>query len=208
MLGDFNVHVCCASDHLASEFLNIIDSFNLVQWVKEPTHNRGHMLDLILSFGLSITDTEVIELPISDHFPIIFKMALPAMPYITVSDLKQVRVYSPRFCEAFTERYNEITSSVSYESLLLDLDVEQHLESLNIVWLEILNAVAPYRLLKPQRKAEPWLDQDIRSRDNYVGKQKENGRKTNFKYPLPYLKNVYGHIRVQLRRPSLFIFLI
>lgn len=38
LLGDFNVHVCCPSKQLTPEFLNIIDSFNLRQWVTHPTH--------------------------------------------------------------------------------------------------------------------------------------------------------------------------
>lgn len=52
---------------------------------------------------------------------------------------------------------------MSYEFLVSDLGVEQHLESLNTVWFEILNTVTPYRLQKLKRKSEPWIDQDIRS---------------------------------------------
>ncbi len=37
-LGDFNVHICCGKDTLLYEFANLIESFDLVQWVNSPTH--------------------------------------------------------------------------------------------------------------------------------------------------------------------------
>lgn len=41
IVGDFNIHVCCLEIPLAREFLNIIDSFNFVQFVLD--HRRyGH----------------------------------------------------------------------------------------------------------------------------------------------------------------------
>ncbi len=163
LVGDFNVHVCCPSKQLSTEFLNTIDSFNLLQWVSRPTHLLGHTLDLILTFGLSITDVEVIESLISNHFPIVFMMCLPEIPGVTASDTRQTRVYSPHFCEDFTELCNKVNSSLSVESSLADLDAEHHLNSLNTVWADILNSIAPFKCFKLKPKSEPWIDNDIRS---------------------------------------------
>ncbi len=41
ILGDFNIHVCCPSKPLASEFLQLIDSFNFTQFVSGSTHRAG-----------------------------------------------------------------------------------------------------------------------------------------------------------------------
>lgn len=70
--GDFNVHVCCPSDQLATDFQTLLTTFNLIQSVDKPTYHLGHTLDLIISFGLSISLKEISETAISDHFPIIF----------------------------------------------------------------------------------------------------------------------------------------
>ena len=59
--GDCNIHVCCPENSLVRDFLNIIDSFNLVQSVLEPTHERGHTLDLVLSYGLPVLNLEVCD---------------------------------------------------------------------------------------------------------------------------------------------------
>lgn len=56
ILVDFNIHDCCAANALAKDFLNLISSLNFVQWVNGPTHSLGHTLDLILTYGLSVSD--------------------------------------------------------------------------------------------------------------------------------------------------------
>jgi len=49
IVGDLNVHVCCSSNALARDFLDMIDSFNLTQHVSGSTHVHGHTLDLIIN---------------------------------------------------------------------------------------------------------------------------------------------------------------
>lgn len=67
IIGDFNIHVCCESKPLVKDFLSLIDSFNLTQSVTSPTHEKGHTLDLVLSYGLCITISEICDTCISDH---------------------------------------------------------------------------------------------------------------------------------------------
>ncbi len=71
-MGDFNIHVCCESKPLVKEFLSLIDSFNLTQSVTGPTHEKGHTLDLVLSYGLCITIYEICDTGISDPLPVLF----------------------------------------------------------------------------------------------------------------------------------------
>lgn len=69
IVGDFNIHVCCENRPLVKDFMNVIDSFNLMQSVQEPTHEKGHILDLVLSYGLDIQITEIGHTLLSDHSP-------------------------------------------------------------------------------------------------------------------------------------------
>ncbi len=39
IVGDFNICVCCPDKPLVKDFLSLIDSFNLVQWVPAPHMN-------------------------------------------------------------------------------------------------------------------------------------------------------------------------
>ena len=45
LVGDFNIHVDDRRDVMALRFLDLIDTFGLVQHVTGPTHTRGHTLD-------------------------------------------------------------------------------------------------------------------------------------------------------------------
>jgi len=72
IVGDFNIHVDNPSDSLSSEFLNLINFMNFNQHVSSSTHNRGHILDLLINFGLSATVSSVVDVGLSDHHCVFF----------------------------------------------------------------------------------------------------------------------------------------
>jgi len=163
LLGDFNIHVCCQSKPLTMEFLNLIDSFNMVQWVKDPTHSHGHTLDLVLSHGVFITDVQVFKTLISDHMPVMFSMSLPPTRSHISSIAQWTRSFSPCFHEEFSNSFNELCLSLSMESPLPDVDAEEHLSLFNTVCSEVLNTTAPLKVKKSKPKSELWLNDTIRS---------------------------------------------
>ena len=73
VLRDFNIHLCCPSKTLVKEFVTILQSLNFVQSVCGPTHNLGQTLDLVLSHVFFISNLEVIDACVSDHYPILFE---------------------------------------------------------------------------------------------------------------------------------------
>jgi len=76
LLGDFNMPGIDWKDGqhnsirpFQREFLSFMDDIGLVQIVDSPTHIGGNILDLIFTdLGSMVTDTEVIQPGISDHF--------------------------------------------------------------------------------------------------------------------------------------------
>lgn len=64
--GDFKIHVDNQND--VQEFLTILENVGLTQHVKEPTHNKGHILDLVVSKGLHLSNVTVFDAAVSDHF--------------------------------------------------------------------------------------------------------------------------------------------
>ena len=53
----FNIHVCCPSASLfISKFITLTNSFNLTQSVKQPSHDKGHTLKLVLSHRFCLDD--------------------------------------------------------------------------------------------------------------------------------------------------------
>lgn len=68
ILGDFNTHICCLSHSLTSQlFLDLIDSFNLIQF-------GTHILNLVLSSGFSLKCLNLVEMFVNDHKAVAFKV--------------------------------------------------------------------------------------------------------------------------------------
>ena len=49
VVGDYNIHVDVPNDTDALKFLDLLESLGLEQHVTEPTHIRGHTLDLVIT---------------------------------------------------------------------------------------------------------------------------------------------------------------
>ena len=89
-------------DNLASsqtrDFSDILDTFNLTQFVPVPTHRAGHILDLVISHknSANLLFTRCDDLHISDHKCIVFDLPYRKPPSIrnTISyrDFRKVDV--------------------------------------------------------------------------------------------------------------------
>lgn len=79
IVGDFNIHVCCPSmSCFTADVINLYDSFNLM--VNNPSHNKVHILDHVLSCGVSLNNIHLLEFSLSDHKVIIFHTQLHFLP--------------------------------------------------------------------------------------------------------------------------------
>ena len=67
IVGDFNIHVDKPEDRSAKELCYVLEHFGLSQHVNQPTHNKGHTLDLLISKGLDISNLSVSDVGLSDH---------------------------------------------------------------------------------------------------------------------------------------------
>ncbi len=69
IVGDFNIHVDNPNDALGLVFTDIINSFGVKQNVT-VTHRYNHTLDLIISYGINLTDIDIVPQSddVTDHF--------------------------------------------------------------------------------------------------------------------------------------------
>lgn len=109
---DFNIHICCEADLLAKDFLALIDSFNLTQWVRKSTHIKGHTL--VLSYGLDICIMDINDAGISDHFPVMFDVQLCNMELNSEGPLSLSRLINPEAVVLFSAAF---ANSVCYDDI-------------------------------------------------------------------------------------------
>ena len=77
IMGDFKFHFENSEDNNSQRFSNLLFSLNLDQSVHQPTHDRGHMLDLVLSRQEEpvISNLSVCPYNLSDHHIISFNIS-------------------------------------------------------------------------------------------------------------------------------------
>lgn len=60
IVGDFIILVDNANDALAVAFTKLLHSFRVIQHVNIPTHHLNHVLDLIISHEIDLTNIGII----------------------------------------------------------------------------------------------------------------------------------------------------
>ncbi len=76
--GDFNIHVCCSSSSsFTSDFIKPLDSFNLTQYVKHPSHYKGQTFDLLLSYSFCVEHVNLVDFAVSDYKAMLFQVPFP-----------------------------------------------------------------------------------------------------------------------------------
>ena len=83
----------------------ILESFNLTQVVKEPTHSKGHILDLVLSNGLSPDNLTIKDICVSDHKAVLFNLILSQTPIIHSAPVRGL-VFNTSSASKFSELFS------------------------------------------------------------------------------------------------------
>ena len=157
--GDFNFHLDEPADSSVASFLSVLDTFDLKQHVDQPTHQSGHILDLLISRKNSSAISSVYSLNphLSDHSAIMSAVTIPTFsrpPRTT----KLVRNFKSVNIASFS---NDILSSSLYLSpaTTLDASVSQFQSTLST----LLDKHAPAkRVTCPSNKSKPFITEEIR----------------------------------------------
>lgn len=167
IVGDFNIHVDNISDSLSNAFSDLLEGTGFVQNVNEATHCHKHTLDLVLTYGIEISELHVLaHNPIlSDHFLITFQFMIEdcIAPAIK-TQMKRT------FCDRSVSKYKDIiqpifaTMSYDYEENSNPAVFDEFVNSAMHNLQTALDEVAP---LKPKvvrpRLTSPWYNPETRS---------------------------------------------
>ena len=158
--GDFNIHVDNLHNADARTLYDLLESAGLQQVISEPTHTRGHTLDLLIvrESDDSIKDVAILPTMPSDHAAITFTVALPRPPVAK----KQIRIRSLRDIDY--EKFNDdIISSFERVTNIADLNLDGKVELYNATLLETLDWHSPTSLRCIQlRPYAPWYDESLK----------------------------------------------
>jgi len=195
------MHLDNPTDHLTSQFLSLLSSFNLTQHVNFPTHNRNHTLDLVISSSdTSLTPSVSTTLcSLSDHFPVFTEMSLNRTP-----------LPPP------TSHYFRRLHSIDTDSFLSDLKSSQLitnppdssdclLTAYNSTLSSLLDKHAPVitKISNRKSKSNPWFSHPLRAFRTTLRHVESVFKRTpsaldwsKFKF----LRNRYHHLILDLKK--------
>ena len=157
VVGDFNFHVDDQNNISAGKLLQLLQTFDYVQHVKEATHKDNHILDLIISRSDDhiVCRPSVQDPTLSDHYAVRckFLLAKPSFKRKEIAYRNLKRINFDRFRE-------DIINSALMESDALSLD--DLIGQYNTTLTSLLNDYAPIRKkVVTLRPANPWLTPEI-----------------------------------------------
>lgn len=158
LAGDFNIHFDSQNDRQRNTLASLLDEYGLKQMVNKPTHEAGHILDLICTHSTNVLNLNIINIKkvgISDHFLIEFVFTLQ-------------KLTSKRPLVAFSRRLKHINNDSfsldlkeSFLKLSSKLTTNEFAEQINEIMSSTLNKHAPLKRNNTKLMSEPWMTPEI-----------------------------------------------
>ena len=159
--GDFNIHVDIHDDPHAVRLVELLQSFDCLQHVTEPTHKAGHTLDLVITRSDNKISNLHVGSMVSDHATVSFEINVekPLLEQLWTTS-RLWKKLSPSAFEADL-RASELCADVE---TLRGKSVDELSELYDTVMLALLDRHCP--AVKTSRKfgpLTPWFDADCRA---------------------------------------------
>ena len=162
VIGDFNLcNISWVDEHSSVElerrFIDLFNDLGLVQLIEQPTHEKGHILDILLTNTVgSVSDLSVLgknNICSSDHFGIKFSIKTKVKTKITKRKILNYK-------KANWESLNNDLKSVRWDSHLQHCDAETGWSRFKNILNHFLNLHIPTITIK-NKKQPPWFDSDV-----------------------------------------------
>lgn len=157
--GDFNIHMDNLADSYARSLMDVLSSVNLQQHVTEPTHQEGHILDLLITSSNSnvISSVYIEHDSPSDHSIILFTLKeakpKPLKTKITFRRKKKVNI---------EELKDKIVNSDISAKVTHSQGVSNKMNIFEKTLLPILDNIAPLKTIKvTARPNTEWFNDSI-----------------------------------------------
>ncbi len=97
IVGYFNIHIDNTNYALGLAFTDLIHSFGVKQNVTGPTHRFNHMLDLIISHGIDLTDIDIVPQSddVTDHFLVSCMLHINDINYMALRYRQEDLLFQP-----------------------------------------------------------------------------------------------------------------
>ena len=138
VVGDFNVHMDDERDPLTRKFSELLEAVDVLQFVADPTHDGGHILDLVIGKSDFIANISVVNPLLSDHRAIMFSVE----KFPLISTKVKTEIKSRSFRSINIEQFSaDITESLA--SVPIGQDVDKLWNAFDKMLTQVVNKHAP-----------------------------------------------------------------
>ena len=132
--GDFHVHLDDFSKPDTQKFLDLLDSFDLQQHVKQPTHRDGHTLDLSITRKSEtlVDDEPTVDLSISDNAAVFTRLGL-SRPGLSLKTTTYRKIKSINL-DSFHSDLSAAFDTVDHAILLRGLETSFGITDAALAW--------------------------------------------------------------------------
>ena len=102
--------------------------------VSGPTHEKGHTLDLVLSYGVSVSVNEICAMSFSDHSLILFSVSVPCSGSTPSVSKRVSRLINPSTAGQFSAAFNDSPLCRPSLGLSSDYTADQLLSVFSSAW--------------------------------------------------------------------------
>ena len=139
-----------------------------------PTHEKGHTLDLVLSFGLSVSVDEICAATcISDHLPVLFTTTIPSAGVESRAPARRLRSINPLTASQFSDAFN--ASLICRLEVNCALNADELISMFDSTCTLTLDSVAPFTLRRTKVLSELWLNDCTRALRRACRQKMEKG---------------------------------
>ena len=146
---------------MACKYGEILNSFSFAQLIDDPTRitaNSNSVLDHILTNSKTkVVNSGVLDLSLSDHQAVFFIKGRPKGGFS--SDVKRQKKRNMK--NYSKERLCNELRDVDWSPVFLARDVNMALEQFYLVFMSVIDSIAPYREFKPRQNSAPWMCGEI-----------------------------------------------
>ena len=154
LTGDFNFHVDNIHDRDARLFTELLDNFNLINHVREPTHNLGHTLDLVITRSDSSIVSHVhIDDIISDHLAVGFKIDAATKQVNTVHQYRSIKDIDKEKFDNVLHQSELCTNTPE--------DMDSLVRMYNTTLRSLLDKHAPLKMRNTKKRKSAWYNDEI-----------------------------------------------
>ena len=158
-LGYFNIPWDTTDHSERKELASMLSAMGLIQHIEDPTHSKGHTLDVVITrLNSSLFNLDHANLLLSDHNLVLGSLNFVTQRYPTVEvKYRKLKDINP---EAFQQEIADADLQICENE-----DIDCAVNKYNCVLNQILDKFAPLKTSKViARPKKPWYTNDIASK--------------------------------------------